>query len=60
MIRRTKELISEVLAEMIQQKREVFYELIVETLEDVGLVNAIAEGRQDDFVEEKDIDFDGH
>ncbi len=52
---RIKELIAEVLIEMIQQKREIFYELILEALEEVGLANAIHEGRQDDFVEEEVI-----
>jgi hypothetical protein len=52
---KTKELLTEVLVEMIQQKREVFYEIILEALEDVGLANAIAEGRQDEFVGEDKI-----
>ncbi len=52
---RTKELITEVLIEMIQQKRKIFYDLILEAIEEVGLANAIHESRQDDFVEEKVI-----
>ena len=52
---KTKELLTEVLVEMIQQKREVFYEIILEALEDVGLANAIAEGRRDEFVDEDKI-----
>ncbi len=52
---KTKELLTEVLVEMIQQKREVFYEIVVEALEDVGLANAIAEGRQDEFVGENAV-----
>lgn len=52
---KTKELLTEALVEMIQQKREVFYEIVVEALEDVGLANAIAEGRQDEFVSEDKI-----
>ena len=52
---KTKELLTEVLVEMIQQKREVFYEIILEALEDVGLANAIVEGRQNKFVSEKTI-----
>lgn len=47
---KTKELLTEVLAEMIREKREVFYDIVVEALEDVGLANAIKEGRQNDFV----------
>ena len=52
---KTKELITEVLIEMMQEKREIFYELILEALEEVGLANAINEGRQDDFVDEEVI-----
>ena len=52
---KTKELLTEVLVEMIQQKREVFYEIILEALEDVGLANAIVEGRQNKFVSEDKI-----
>jgi hypothetical protein len=49
---KTKELLTEVLVEMIQEKREVFYEIFREALEDVGLANAIAEGRKNSFVDE--------
>ncbi len=52
---KTKELLTEVLVEMIQQKREVFYEIVLEALEDVGLANAISEGRQNEFVSEEKI-----
>ncbi len=53
--KKTKELLSEVLVEMIQEKREVFYEIVAEALEDVGLANAIKEGRQNDSVDEAEI-----
>lgn len=49
---KTKELLTEVLVEMMQQRREVFYEIFREALEDVGLANAIAEGRKNNFVGE--------
>lgn len=52
---KTKELLTEVLIEMIQQKREVFYEIVLEALEDVGLANAISEGRRNEFVGEDEI-----
>lgn len=52
---KTKELLTEVLIEMIQQKREVFYEIVLDALEDVGLANAIGEGRKNDFVSEDKI-----
>ncbi|OQY56921.1 MAG: hypothetical protein B6245_17695 [Desulfobacteraceae bacterium 4572_88] len=52
---KTKELLTEVMVEMIKQKREIFYDIIWEALEDIGLANAIAEGRKGDFVDEEDI-----
>lgn len=50
-----KPLIEEVLIKMIQEKREVFYEIFMEALEDIGLGNAIHEGRQNRFVSEERI-----
>ena len=52
---KTKELLTEILVEMIQQKREVFQEIFVEALEEVGLANAITEGRKNEFVGEDKI-----
>ncbi len=52
---KTKELLTEVLVEMIQKKREVFYEIVLEALEETGLANAIAEGRENNFVDEEEI-----
>lgn len=52
-----KKLIKEAFVELVQERREMFIELIVEALEDIGLVEAIREGRQNEFVsEEADID----
>ncbi|MBT3213573.1 MAG: hypothetical protein HN351_02905 [Deltaproteobacteria bacterium] len=50
-----KIMITEVLSEMIQQKKEVFYGMFLDALKDVGLANAIIEGRKNDFVEEEKI-----
>lgn len=52
---KTKELLTEVLVELLQQKRGVFYELILDALEEVGLANAIAEGENTEFVPEDEI-----
>lgn len=52
---KTKELIAEVLVEMITEKRDMFYELIVEAIEDVALAQAITEGRKNKFVSESRI-----
>ncbi len=52
---RMKELITDVLVEMMQERREEFYAIVLEALEDVGLANAIAEGRKDEFVSEESV-----
>jgi hypothetical protein len=52
---KTKELLTEVIVEMIKQKREIFYDIILEALEEVGLAKAIVEGRKDNFVSEDRI-----
>jgi hypothetical protein len=46
---------TEVLVEMLEQKREVFYEIIIEALEDIGLARAIEEGRENEFVNKAEI-----
>ncbi len=50
-----KPLLEEVFIKMIREKRDVFYEIIIEALEDVALGNAIQEGRLDQFVSEERI-----
>jgi restriction endonuclease Mrr len=52
---KTKELLTEILIEMMQSKREVFYEIVLEALEEIGLGNAIAEGRKNEFVSEDEV-----
>ena len=52
---KTKELLTEILVEMIQQKCGVFHEIFLEALEEVGLANAIATGRKNEFVSEGEI-----
>lgn len=50
-----KELLKEIIVEMIENKKEIFQEILVEALEEVGLANAIKEGRKNKFVDEKQI-----
>ncbi len=52
---RTKELLTEVMVDLIKNKREVLHEIMLEALEEVGLANAIMDGRQNDFVSEDEI-----
>lgn len=52
---KTKELLTEVMVDLLKTQRSEFYDIVVEAMEDVGLANAIIEGRQSDFVSEDDI-----
>lgn len=52
---KTKELLTEVIVELLKTKREVLYDVVLEALEEVGLANAISEGRKNDFVSEDEI-----
>jgi hypothetical protein len=52
---KTKELLTEVIVELLKTKRAILYDVVLEALEEVGLATAIAEGRKNDFVSEDDI-----
>lgn len=52
---KTKELLTEVLIELLQNRRKLMYAIVLEALEEVGLANAITEGRQNDFIPEAEI-----
>ena len=52
---KTKELLTEVMVELIKTNRDVLREIMVDALEEVGLANAIADGRNNDFVSEAEI-----
>jgi hypothetical protein len=52
---KTKELLTEVMIELLRNKRDLIRDILLEALEEVGLANAIAEGRQGEFVPEDEI-----
>ncbi|VXD19135.1 conserved hypothetical protein [Planktothrix serta PCC 8927] len=51
----TKEMLTEIMVEIIKTRKDLFYDLILEAVEEISLANAIKEGRQDDFVSEEKI-----
>ena len=51
----TKELLRQVVLELFQDKQGDFYEMVVEAIEEIGLANAIREGRRNEFVSEEQI-----
>ncbi len=48
-------MLTEIMVEIIKTRKDLFYDLILEALEEISLANAIKEGRQDDFVCEEKI-----
>ena len=52
---KTREMLTEVLIDLIKTRKQLFAEIFRDALEEVGLANAIAEGRKNDFVSEETI-----
>lgn len=51
----TREMLTEILIDLIKTRKELFSEIIQDALEEVGLANAISEGRKNEFVSEANI-----
>ena len=52
---KTREMLTEVLIDLIRTRKELFAEIFRDALEEVGLANAISEGRKNEFVSEETI-----
>ncbi|MFP4031177.1 MAG: hypothetical protein ACLFRG_18920 [Desulfococcaceae bacterium] len=52
---KTKELLTEVIVDLLKNKKELFRDVLLEAAEEIGLANAIQEGRKGDFVSESEI-----
>jgi hypothetical protein len=50
-----KALIKEALMELLQEKRDIFFEVVLEVIEEIGLANAIREGRKNELLSEDEI-----
>jgi hypothetical protein len=50
-----KILLKQTLIELFDERRDIFSAIVAEALEDIGLANAIREGRKNDFVGEEEI-----
>lgn len=53
--KQVKELLKELLIELMEEKRDLFFDVMIEAIEETGLANAIQEGRQDEFVGEDQV-----
>ena len=52
---KTKELLTEVMVDLMKPRREVLYEIVLEAMEEVGLASAIEQGKSGDWVPESEI-----
>lgn len=52
---KTKELLTEVLIDLMKSRRDVLHEIVLEALEEVGLASAIEQGKTGDWVPEGEI-----
>ena len=50
-----KELLKTAILELMQEQKEVFSEILVEALEDIGMENAIKEGENTEIVSREQI-----
>lgn len=50
-----KRLLKEALVELMNEREDWFFALMVEAFEEAGLANAIREGRQNDLVDESKV-----
>jgi len=51
----TKNLLRQVLVELLEERRSEFHELVIEAIEEVALANAIRAERRNEFVSENEI-----
>jgi len=50
-----KILLKQTLIELFDERRDIFSDIVAEALEDIGLANAIREGRKNDFMSKEEI-----
>jgi hypothetical protein len=52
---RLKEVLKEALVEVFEQRKDLFYDIVAEVVEDIALINAIKEGEVTDAVSKAEI-----
>jgi hypothetical protein len=53
--KKLKDLLKEALIEVIEQKRDLFYDIISEAIEDIALTNAIKEGESTESTSREEV-----
>jgi hypothetical protein len=51
-----KVLLKQTLIELFEERRDIFSAIVAEALEDLGVANAIQEGRRNDFMDREEIE----
>ncbi|MBV6452091.1 MAG: hypothetical protein IT313_08790 [Anaerolineales bacterium] len=51
-----KVLLKQTLIELFEERRDIFSAIVAEALEDIGVANAIQEGRKNDFMSREEIE----
>lgn len=50
-----KEVFKQAIAELLQERRDLLYDVFIEVLEDIALANAIKEGEETEIVPRKQV-----
>lgn len=50
-----KRLLKEALLDLFEERQELFYELFTEVIEDIGLLQAIKEGEDTEYVSREEV-----
>jgi hypothetical protein len=50
-----KQILKEALIEALEEKKDVFHELIVEAIEDIVMINAIRQGQNTETVSKQEV-----
>jgi len=53
--KRVKELLKQAMAELLEERKDYFYDLFAEVIEDAALANAIREGEDSELVDRSEI-----
>lgn len=50
-----KTLLKQTLIELLEERRDIFSDIVAEALEDIGLANAIRKGRKNNYTSNEEI-----
>jgi hypothetical protein len=53
--KQAKALLKEVMLELMEERRDLFFDILLEIIEEIGLAKAIQEGRQNEYVSEEEV-----